>query len=657
MGRPSKYTPETRANIDRYLLANPDESISASATATGMSVSEVRARKRVLGLSTARKPKYAKPKPAQVAPALRSTYLTDLKLRQGGISAPSVAAPTPTWTELRELGRTVAARDRERHVDALAALVGDGSFLDFLRLRGVTLSPVQRVLCAVVFDGVTWQDLDAPDLTIYDQLFGVTESGQHVEYHDASIPWHVWVVGARSGKSYLLSLGLLWKALTCDLGSIAAGEQAYGLLVCPDLRLSRHALAYVTGVIDANAALHELVSRKTQELVTLLRPDGKLVTIETLPATKGGSAVRGRTLFGAVLDEVAFFRDDSYVVNDQDIFDAVSPRVTIPGGFLVLSSTPYVESGLLWTMYRDNWSHPVTALCAHATTEQMRSDSHIIMASVAKERKLNEKNAQREFDAVFGATSSGLFFDQDSCRAAIRSGSDVLPIQDGARITIAVDAAFSTDTDDLFGWAVATSLASPLVSLADIKRDRRLTTVHRCGGWLVDRSPRDMAIRLRDEVCRPLSTTRIFIDQFSDRAFAQLCADVGLTADTLVWHGGDNENSKSERYRRVRTALQNGDLVLCDSDQLRKDMLMCRAKPLPGGGEQISVPRTRRGHGDVLSAVVAAASEAMSLPSLLVEQVAPDVAARRAQDAYERKLRRDAERRARERRAGSWLVA
>ena len=60
-------------------------------------------------------------------------------------------------------------------------------------------------------------------------------------------------------------------------------------------------------------------------------------------------------MVAAVLDEVAFFTDDAYVVNDRDIYEAVAPRVTVPGGFVAISSTPWAQLGLLYERHQLNW--------------------------------------------------------------------------------------------------------------------------------------------------------------------------------------------------------------------------------------------------------------------------------------------------------------
>src|SRR5204863_19806 len=83
----------------------------------------------------------------------------------------------------------------------------------------------------------------------------------------------------------------------------------------------RQGLRYALGAVK-ESHLKSLLVAETADSLTLRRPDGRIVTIECLPATRGGSALRGRTLVGVVLDECAFFRDSDYTVNDADIFSA-----------------------------------------------------------------------------------------------------------------------------------------------------------------------------------------------------------------------------------------------------------------------------------------------------------------------------------------------
>lgn len=513
-----------------------------------------------------------------------------------------------------------AEADRQSREQAFSELVGDGSFLGLLGRLGVKITQAQCVLLGVCFDGWQPTELCDDELELFHVIFGPVE---HVP--ESFSRWLTWVIGGRSGKSYLGALAILWRGLVSDLSSLAPGEDATGLIVCPDLRLARHTLKYIRGAIGLpQCAIALKVITDGADACVIERPDGKRISFEVLPATAGGGAVRARTLIAAMMDEVAFFRDEDYAVNDRDIYDAVDPRVTIPGGFALISSTPWAEAGLLHEEWKRDWGHPETGICAHASTGLMRAGDQMIEAAIARARIKNPKNAQREFDAIFGAVDSGLFFPQDSIREHTRTGCVVLPIEHGLRPVIVVDASLSQNSDDRFGWGVVTAAQDAFERRANGEtRERRLITVHEADAWEVDRDPREMARRLRDEVCVRYGTKHIIIDQYSDVAFAQLCADVGLIADVVRWTGGDGDGSKAERFRRTRTALQAGQIVLCDSQRLLGDLQTCRGKLLPGGGESIGVPRTRRGHGDCLSAVVLGISEAFVNPGRFSPAVLP----------------------------------
>lgn len=123
--------------------------------------------------------------------------------------------------------------------------------------------------------------------------------------------------GARVGGSYLSALYALWRMLTAPLERLAPGEIAVALIVAPDLRLARQTMRFALG---AARKLGVAIESETADAFTVVRDNGQRVGCECLPATRGGSAVRGRTLLCAILSEAALFRDDSFIVNDTAIY-------------------------------------------------------------------------------------------------------------------------------------------------------------------------------------------------------------------------------------------------------------------------------------------------------------------------------------------------
>jgi hypothetical protein len=139
------------------------------------------------------------------------------------------------------------------------------------------------------------------------------------------------------------------------------------------------------------------------------------VRFAVLPASKGGSAQRGRALVGAILDEAAFFRGEDSAVNDKDVLDAVTPRVIV-GGEVIVTTTPWARAGEVYELFERNWSHPVDAVVAHAPTWELRSDERI-MAQIEREKTRDPWNYAREFGAEFLERDQGTFFEADCVEA------------------------------------------------------------------------------------------------------------------------------------------------------------------------------------------------------------------------------------------------
>jgi hypothetical protein len=459
--------------------------------------------------------------------------------------------------------------------------VGFCQFVD--KVLHVQLTPAQHALASVAFDGV--DPIDLQDQALARQLFG---NAERIPAEARGVL--VAVCGARAGKSYVLgALYSLWRALVADLSGLAPGEQATALIVGPDMRLARQVLRYAIGAAEACRSIAPLIENQGADGFALRRPDGARVAVECLPATRGGSALRGRSLVSAVLDECAFFRSDDHVVNDGDVFRAVAPRV-MPGGMVVLASTPWVAAGLMFTEFDRNHGHPISALAAHAPTVLLRPDSKT-RALVERERERDPDNARREFDAEFLASGSSTFFDADVLEEA-----QAIWLHEPRKPdhhTAGADFAFLAD-------------ASALVIVSRAEEDLRVADI-------LERRPTKAA---------PLVPSNV-VSEFAARAkkygIQSLVSDSHGKASViehLAAHGlgfvdaPAGQRAIAQTYVAVRDLLVEGRLALPRHDRLLRQMLETIATPLPGGGLRISHPRVAGGHGDIVSALVLAVWQA-----------------------------------------------
>jgi hypothetical protein len=462
------------------------------------------------------------------------------------------------------------------------------SFVTFAQdVLGVRLNPAQRVLALVAFDGEQPGSFSGNDRELAYQLFGDVQT-----IPAAARGVLVAVCGARSGKSYVFGgLLSLWKALTADLSALAPGEIGVALIVAPDLRLARQCLRFALGAARSVPSISALIDSETSDGFVLRRPDGASVSIEALPATRGGSALRGRTLVSVVLDECSFFRDEGFVVNDAEIFRAVAPRI-LPGGLVVMCSTPWAESGLLFDEFTRNHEHPVTALAAHAPTVLMNPSKR---KEVERETERDADNALREFGAEFMAVGSGLFFDRMAIDRALELGASV-SLAAGRAGTIGGDLGLVRD-------------ASAFVSIA---RDGEFLDMI---GLLEMRPTKGSPLKLSDVVTRAVvfakehSAHAIHVDHHS-LAQARDLLPKGIAFEAI----DGAQAAKTERFVATRTALNEGHLRIHQdfrkvANQLREVM----SRPTSGGGLQITIPRRAGVHGDAAAALVVAVHAASQI--------------------------------------------
>lgn len=471
-----------------------------------------------------------------------------------------------------------ATRGQERRVRKAI------SFLEFEALHGFPLSPAQAVLARVAFDGVEPRDLQGADREIAAQLFGAT-----VETFSAAARSTLMLLkGARIGGSCIYGGHYsLWRALTADLSQLATGERATALIVGPDLRIARQTMRFALGVAKSLPDVRAMIESETSDGFVLRRSDGKLVAIECLPATRGGSALRGRTLVSVVFSEAAFFRDENSAVNDAELFRAAAPRV-IPGGMVVLESTPWAEAGLAYDLFTGNYDKPTIAIAALAPTPLMRPDARM-MAVVERELARDPIAARQEFFAEFLASGAGSFFDGTAIAGCVdHQRSMPLPPVRGARVFAAFDLAFVNDTAS----GIVVRLEEEQAVLAD---------------WL----------ELRPRKGHPLKPSEVIA------AFAVMMKAHGVT--TVIGDGHYRESArehlqshglrfvpadgglqgKLRSYRLAQSLIKEQRVALPNLPKLITQLREVQVKPLPGGSLQISHPRRQgAGHGDLSAALV-----------------------------------------------------
>ena len=170
-------------------------------------------------------------------------------------------------------------------------------------------------------------------------------------------------------------------------------------------------------------------------------------------ATCSYRTVRGRSVCVALLDEVCFWRSDSTVNPDKEVWRAIRASMAQFGdqGLAIIASSPYAKKGLLYDAWKRFFGKPNSRnLVWQAPTKVMNPT--IPDAFLAEEYEADPVSAASEYGAQFRNDVSG-WAELALIEAAVDAGVSVRPPRQGTRYRSGCDP--SGGARDSFTLAIA----------------------------------------------------------------------------------------------------------------------------------------------------------------------------------------------------------
>ena len=162
----------------------------------------------------------------------------------------------------------------------------------------------------------------------------------------------LWIVGGRrGGKDSIASAIAAWfTAFVSYEGLLRPGEVATVVCLAVDRLQAQIVLRYVKAYFKQIDMLRGLVTREHADGLDLS------TSAELSVLASNFRSVRGRTIACAILDEVAFWRDENTANPDIETYSALLPGMaTLPGAMLIGISSPYRRGGLLFQKWKDHY--------------------------------------------------------------------------------------------------------------------------------------------------------------------------------------------------------------------------------------------------------------------------------------------------------------
>jgi hypothetical protein len=237
------------------------------------------------------------------------------------------------------------------------------------------------------------------------------------------------IAGRRSGKSFLCALIACYLAAFRNYGEyLAGGETPVVAVIAQDRESAQVILKYVKAFFKESVVLRSMLVGDLREKILLSN------NVEIQILTGDYKSIRGRTLIGAVVDELAFLNSDGSANSDSELLAAVRPSlISIPNSLLIGLSSPFSRQGVLWQEFKNNFGKDdSTTLIWKATSLEMNPslDKERIDAAFAKDPVA----ARTEFDAEFRQDSDG-FLTQEILDAVMITGRTSLPRLQGVSYT------------------------------------------------------------------------------------------------------------------------------------------------------------------------------------------------------------------------------
>jgi hypothetical protein len=409
--------------------------------------------------------------------------------------------------------------------------------------------------------------IDKASLALYRQCTG-REAWPANAFIEAAL-----IVGRRGGKSRILALIAVFLACFRDYSShLAPGEVATIAILAVDRDQARAIFRFVLGLLQAVPLLAPLIVRKDAETIEL----SNRVSIEI--RTASFRTTRGYTLVAALADELAFWRSDETSLNpDVEILRALRPGLaSIPGGMLLIASSPYAKRGELYSAYRRHFGKDDAKVLVWKADTQTMNPS-IDMAVIAEAYERDPESARAEFGAEFRSDLAD-FVSQETVDACTMWGRRELPPMEGVSYSAFVDP--SGGISDAMTLAVG-HLSRDNVCILDAVADIRPPF-----------NPED-AVRECADLLRRYRVSTVVGDRYGGEWPRQRFHEHGIE---FV----QSARPKSDLYRDFLFLLNSGRVELLDYPRLAHELCGLERRTARSGRD--SIDHAPGAHDDVANA-------------------------------------------------------
>jgi hypothetical protein len=240
------------------------------------------------------------------------------------------------------------------------------------------------------------------------------------------------IVGRMAGKSEISAALAVFEAISA--GKTPGRGEIYALLVAQDARAALRTLfKYASTPFEVAPMLQGFIINKTADTIAL--ENG--VTIASYPCRP--ASVRGLRARVVVCDELAFFKSTENIPTDVEMIRTLRPTLATTGGTLIVLSSPYFQSGALWTLHRKHYGRddsPTLVWCASAPQMNPTLSADYL-------ERMADEDPEAYRSEVLGEFRAGLstLLDHELIEACVVEGRHEIPPLGGVKYAAFTDRA------------------------------------------------------------------------------------------------------------------------------------------------------------------------------------------------------------------------
>jgi hypothetical protein len=388
------------------------------------------------------------------------------------------------------------------------------------------------------------------------------------------------IAGRRGGKSTAMCVFAIWIACLCDHRGVLApgGEIGVCLLVSRDQRVSRMLVDRIAEMMALSSPLHSMIINRTQDTIEL----SNHVRIELRPASYIN--LRGPTYLCILADEVAFwFTSTDFANPDTEILAAARPGLLTSRGPLVMISSAYSQTGVLYDSWRQYFGPggPNDVIVAYGTSRDFNPSLDQTEIDRALERDPTRNRA--EYLSEWRTDTSG-FIDRAIIAACVGDYVQLSP-QPGITYRCFIDQASGVPEGDSYAMTIAHKSGETVIT--DAVREVQPPF-----------SPAAVVNEILLPLCKAYGVHSVTSDNYASGFSQNLIRSAGLGFEPAKKH-------KSELYLELLPLLNSRRISLPRSDRLVNQIASLERSTQRSGRDFID--HGPHGHDDLANAVAGAA--------------------------------------------------